>query len=74
MYKELKDKKMLPRSDSKPLKFDQNIVVGITDELDPEKYSALRQEFAEIHGIIGNKAPYTVCPHLSRNSNIECNW
>ncbi|KAG0070104.1 hypothetical protein BGZ89_001412 [Linnemannia elongata] len=60
MYKELKDKKMLPRSDSKPLKFDQNIVVGITDELDPEKYSALRQEFAEIHGIIGNKAPYTM--------------
>ncbi|KAG0311566.1 hypothetical protein BGZ97_011801 [Linnemannia gamsii] len=60
MYKELKDKKMLPRSDSKPLKFDQNIVVGITDELDPEKYSALRQDFAEIHGIIGNKAPYTM--------------
>ncbi|KAF9155700.1 hypothetical protein BG015_008931 [Linnemannia schmuckeri] len=60
MYKELKDKKMLPRSDSKPLKFDQNIVVGITDELDPEKYSALRQDFAQIHGIIGNKAPYTM--------------
>ncbi|KAF9548205.1 hypothetical protein EC957_006972 [Mortierella hygrophila] len=60
MYKELKDKRMLPRSDSKPLKFDQNIVVGITDELDPEKYSALRQDFAEIHAIIGNKAPYTM--------------
>ncbi|KAG0267946.1 hypothetical protein BGZ95_002696, partial [Linnemannia exigua] len=60
MYKELKDKKMLPRSDSKPLKFDQNIVVGITDELDPEKYPALSQEFVELHGIIGNKAPYTL--------------
>ncbi|KAG0381007.1 hypothetical protein BGX24_001195 [Mortierella sp. AD032] len=60
MYKELKDKKMLPRSDSKPLKFDQNIVVGITDELDPEKYPALTQEFVELHGIIGNKAPYTL--------------
>ncbi|KAF9917068.1 hypothetical protein FBU30_001027 [Linnemannia zychae] len=60
MYKELKDKKMLPRSDSKPLKFDQNVVVGITDELDPEKYPVLKQNFAELHGIIGNKAPYTM--------------
>ncbi|KAF9101513.1 hypothetical protein BGX29_005525 [Mortierella sp. GBA35] len=60
MHKDLKDKKMLPRSDSKPLKFDQNCVVGITDALDPEKYPALAQESVELHGIIGNKAPYTI--------------
>ncbi|KAF9122974.1 hypothetical protein BGW39_009371 [Mortierella sp. 14UC] len=60
MYKDLKDKRMLPRSDSKPLKFDQNVVVGITNELDPEKYPALTQEYVELHGIIGNKAPYTL--------------
>ncbi|KAF9912938.1 hypothetical protein EC991_007552 [Linnemannia zychae] len=60
MYKDLKDKKMLPRSDSKPLKFDQNVVVGITDELDPEKYPVLTREYVELHGIIGNKAPYTM--------------
>ncbi|KAF9188435.1 hypothetical protein BGZ51_000600 [Haplosporangium sp. Z 767] len=60
MHKTLKDKGMLPRSDSQQLKFDQHCVVGITDEMDPEKYLTLKDKVCELHGIMGNKRPYTL--------------
>ncbi|KAF8978992.1 hypothetical protein BGZ46_005929, partial [Entomortierella lignicola] len=60
MHKTLKEKGMLPKSDSEKLKFDQNCVVGITDELSPERFPILKEEFSEIYGIIGKKKPYTL--------------
>ncbi|KAF9400945.1 hypothetical protein BGX21_003111 [Mortierella sp. AD011] len=60
MHKSLKEKGMLPRSDSEKLKFDQHCVVGITDELSPEKFPVLKEEFSQIYGIIGKKRPYTL--------------
>ncbi|KAG0005670.1 hypothetical protein BGZ79_002941 [Entomortierella chlamydospora] len=60
MHKSLKEKGMLPRSDSEKLKFDQHCVVGITNELSPEKFPVLKEEFSQIYGIIGKKRPYTL--------------
>ncbi|KAG0259304.1 hypothetical protein BG011_002725 [Mortierella polycephala] len=60
MHKSLKDKGLLPRSDSQQLKFDQHCVVGITDEMDPEKYLTLKDKVCELYGIVGNKRPYTL--------------
>ncbi|KAF9347706.1 hypothetical protein BGX26_000834 [Mortierella sp. AD094] len=60
MHKSLKEKGMLPKSDSEKLKFDQHCVVGITDELNPERFPVLKESFSEIYGIIGKKRPYTL--------------
>ncbi|KAG0197696.1 hypothetical protein BGX28_008796 [Mortierella sp. GBA30] len=60
LHKTLKEKGMLPKSDSQQLKFDQHCVVGITDELSSEKYPMLLDQTCEIYGIMGNKRPYTV--------------
>ncbi|KAI8357424.1 hypothetical protein B0O80DRAFT_444877 [Mortierella sp. GBAus27b] len=62
MHKGLKEKGMLPKSDSEKLKFDQHCVVGITDELSPEKFPILKEDPCELFGIIGKKRPYTVRP------------
>jgi 2-polyprenyl-6-methoxyphenol hydroxylase-like FAD-dependent oxidoreductase len=60
MHKTLKEKGMLPKSDSEKLKFDQHCVVGITDELDPERFPILKEDLCEVYGVIGKKRPYTV--------------
>ncbi|KAG0216579.1 hypothetical protein BGX31_000596 [Mortierella sp. GBA43] len=60
MHKGLKEKGMLPKSDSEKLKFDQHCVVGITDELSPEKFPILKEDPCELFGIIGKKRPYTI--------------
>ncbi|KAG0006411.1 hypothetical protein BGZ65_008396 [Modicella reniformis] len=60
MHKTLKEKGMLPKSDSEKLKFDQHCVVGITDELDPEKFPILKEDLCELYGVIGKKRPYTI--------------
>ncbi|KAF9308088.1 hypothetical protein BG003_011645 [Podila horticola] len=60
MHRDLKSMGMLPRSDSEPLKFDQNCVVGITDPLPTEKFPALKEQVCELYGIMGNKRPYTI--------------
>jgi len=60
MHKSLKEKGMLPKSDSEKLKFDQHCVVGITDELSPERFPILKEDPCEVYGIIGKKRPYTV--------------
>lgn len=60
MHKSLKEKGMLPKSDSEKLKFDQHCVVGITNELNPERFPILKEDPCEVYGIIGKKRPYTV--------------
>lgn len=70
MHRDLKSMGMLPRSDSEPLKFDQNCVVGITDPLPTEKFPALKEQVCELYGIMGNKRPYTVS--LTNTQKIEC--
>ncbi|KAG0048640.1 hypothetical protein BGZ83_006431 [Gryganskiella cystojenkinii] len=58
LHKKMNENGVLPKSDSKPLKFDQNCVVGITNELDPAKYPALQSETSTLYGIMGKKKPY----------------
>ncbi|KAG0025155.1 hypothetical protein BGZ82_010195, partial [Podila clonocystis] len=60
MHRDLKSMGMLPRSDSEPLKFDQNCVVGITNSLPADKFPALKEQVCELYGIMGNKRPYTI--------------
>ncbi|KAF9978204.1 hypothetical protein BGZ73_003385 [Actinomortierella ambigua] len=60
IFKELKDKAALPRSDSEPMRFDQHCVVGVTEPLDPEEFPVLKQQFCEIHAILGKKSPYSI--------------
>ncbi|KAG0268714.1 hypothetical protein DFQ27_005954 [Actinomortierella ambigua] len=60
IFKELKDKSVLPRSDSEPMRFDQHCVVGVTEPLDPEEFPVLKQQFCEIHAILGKKSPYSI--------------
>ncbi|KAI1314657.1 hypothetical protein EDD11_001910 [Mortierella claussenii] len=60
MHKSLKEKGLLPKSDSEQLKFDQHCVVGITNELDPERYPILKEDYCELFGVIGKKRPYTI--------------
>ena len=62
LHKKMKDNGLLPKSDSKPLKFDQNCVVGITNELSPEKYPALKGDTCTLYGIMGKEKPYIVSP------------
>ncbi|KAF9422892.1 hypothetical protein BGZ76_003716, partial [Entomortierella beljakovae] len=59
MHKSLKEIGLMHKSDSEKLKFDQQCVVGITDELSPEKFPILKEKHSEIYGIVGNKKPYT---------------
>ncbi|KAG0228360.1 hypothetical protein BGW42_002258 [Actinomortierella wolfii] len=60
IFKELKEKSSLPRSDSEPMRFDQHCVVGVTEPLDPHEFPALKQQFCEIHAILGKKSPYSI--------------
>ncbi|KAG0313217.1 hypothetical protein BGZ99_009020 [Dissophora globulifera] len=60
MHKRLKETGLLPRADSERLKFDQYCVVGITDELSPDKYPVLQKDICELYGVIGKKQPYTM--------------
>lgn len=74
MHKSLKEKGILPKSDSEKLKFDQHCVVGITDELSPEKFPILKEDPCELFGVIGKKRPYTVrlsTLQLSINSTAQ---
>ncbi|KAI7825300.1 hypothetical protein BC939DRAFT_448464 [Gamsiella multidivaricata] len=70
MHKTLKEQGLLPKSDSEKLKFDQNCVVGITNELDPEKFPILKEELCELYGVIGKKNPYTVSLRTSLHYRI----
>lgn len=60
MYKELSKAGVLPRSDSQPLGYGYDCVVGVTDPLDPLKYPVLKEEFCDFEILLGDKIPYTV--------------
>ncbi|KAG0360677.1 hypothetical protein BG005_010142 [Podila minutissima] len=59
MYKELSKAGVLPRSDSQPLGYGYDCVVGVTDPLDPLKYPVLKEEFCDFEILLGDKIPYT---------------
>ncbi|ORZ15462.1 hypothetical protein BCR41DRAFT_422254 [Lobosporangium transversale] len=53
MYKKLKERGILPESDTKPLHFDKQCVVGMTSPLDPAKYPVLLDDSCEVKVLLG---------------------
>lgn len=60
LYRTLKEKSLLPKSDMESLKFSQNAMIGLTDPMDLTKYPDAGKEFGECHIVVGKESPYTV--------------
>lgn len=60
LYRALREKNQLPKSDMEPLKFTLNAVIGISDPLDPEQYPMVESEFGDVEIIVGKENPYTL--------------
>ncbi|KAG0332701.1 hypothetical protein BG000_009811 [Podila horticola] len=53
LYRTLREKNILPKSDAEPLKCTQNSIIGMTNPLDPERYPAAGARFSEVNIIVG---------------------
>lgn len=60
LYRSLKEKAYLPKSDMEALKFTQNAIIGLTNPLNPTQYPGVSDEFGECNIVIGKDSPYTV--------------
>lgn len=62
LYRTLREKHMLPKSDAEPLKCIQNSIIGMTNPLDVERYPAAGARFSEVNIIVGKEdgSHYTV--------------
>jgi 2-polyprenyl-6-methoxyphenol hydroxylase-like FAD-dependent oxidoreductase len=60
LYRSLKEKAFLPKSDMEELKFTQNAIIGLTNPLNPSQYQGVSEEFGECDIVIGKDSPYTV--------------
>ncbi|KAF9971627.1 hypothetical protein BGZ65_010302, partial [Modicella reniformis] len=60
LYKTLREKNQLPKSDMEPLKFTLNALVGLSEPLDLEQYPIVGAEFSEVNIIVGKDSPYTL--------------
>ncbi|KAF9293584.1 hypothetical protein BGZ74_011640 [Mortierella antarctica] len=54
LYKDLKAKKMLPKSDDVPLPFNCVCLVGQTEVLDPEEFPGMKLERSHFQSILGS--------------------
>lgn len=61
LYKILKKKKELPKSDDLPLPFSTVCLVGQTNPLDPEQFPDLKKETSQFNSIYGKNSIYSVC-------------
>ncbi|KAF9926265.1 hypothetical protein FBU30_004125 [Linnemannia zychae] len=59
MYKELSAKGLLPKVDAKPLGYDYDCLVGVTNPLDPKKYPILEEEYCEFQIVLGKNIPFS---------------
>ncbi|KAF9582406.1 hypothetical protein BGW38_000251, partial [Lunasporangiospora selenospora] len=53
LYEKLRARGNLPESDTKPLHFDKQCVVGMTAPLDPIKYPVLQDDSCEVKVLLG---------------------
>ncbi|ORZ27913.1 hypothetical protein BCR41DRAFT_346232 [Lobosporangium transversale] len=58
MYKSLKQKGKLSKSDDKPLGYNQHCLVGVTEPVDPERYPILKRDFADFEIVIPKHDPF----------------
>ena len=68
MYKELEGAGTLPTTDTQPLSYDYDCVVGITKSLDLESYAVFLENFCEFEVVLGKEIPFTV----STDSSALC--
>lgn len=54
LYKDLKEKKKLPRSDNLPLPFSCVTLVGQTEVLDPEEFPDLNETHCRFHSVLAS--------------------
>ncbi|KAG9071840.1 hypothetical protein KI688_006056 [Linnemannia hyalina] len=72
LYRSLKGKAYLPKSDMEALKFTQNAIIGLTNPLNPTQYPGVSDEFGECNIVIGKESPYTLW--ISPTSGDKVNW
>ncbi|KAG0061649.1 hypothetical protein BGZ90_003461 [Linnemannia elongata] len=72
LYRNLKEKACLPKSDMEALKFTQNAIIGLTNPLNPTQYPGVSDEFGECNIVIGKDSPYTLW--ISPTSGDKVNW
>ncbi|KAF9970022.1 hypothetical protein BGZ65_011446, partial [Modicella reniformis] len=73
LYKTLKEKGLLPKSDMDDLKVTQNAIIGLTRPVDLKRYPDAASEVAEVHIISGkDTCPYTLW--ISPTAGNRINW
>ncbi|KAF9434025.1 hypothetical protein BGZ76_008670 [Entomortierella beljakovae] len=72
LYKTLKEKNLLPKSDMESLKFTQNAIIGMTDPMNLSQYPEAGTSFGEVHIVVGKDSPYTMW--ISPTSEDRINW
>lgn len=72
LYKTLREKNLLPKSDMETLKFTLNAIVGLTNPLDLDRYPAVGGRFSEVNIVVGKDSPYTLW--LSPTSGNRVAW
>ncbi|KAF9405305.1 hypothetical protein BGZ76_006606, partial [Entomortierella beljakovae] len=60
MYKQMEKQEILPKSDLEGFSIGYNVIVGVTQPCDPEKYPSLKEEFSRLNQIVydGNSNCY----------------
>ncbi|CAO3568106.1 unnamed protein product [Mortierella alpina] len=72
LYKTLRERNLLPKSDMESLKFTLNAIVGLTNPLDLDRYPAVGGRFSEVNIVVGKDSPYTLW--LSPTSGNRVAW
>ncbi|KAG0097694.1 hypothetical protein BGZ93_002175 [Podila epicladia] len=70
LYRDLKAKGKLPKSDAKPLPFRSICLVGQTRVLDPEEFPQLKLPQAEFNSVLGNQKNYTRVTITTKRNTI----
>ncbi|KAF9193177.1 hypothetical protein BGZ50_007717 [Haplosporangium sp. Z 11] len=59
LYRDLRTKNLLPKSDMVPLAFDHHCLVGVTDPIDPIYFPDLTKDTCDMMVVIGKDKPYS---------------
>ncbi|KAF9300752.1 hypothetical protein BGZ74_007535 [Mortierella antarctica] len=70
LYRDLKAKGKLPKSDATPLPFRSICLVGQTEVLDPEEFPQLKLPQAEFNSVLGNQKNYTRVTITTKRNTI----
>jgi len=61
LFRKLREKNLLPKSDTEALKFTQNCIIGVTKTIeDLDRFPVAGSEFAEVNIVVGKDQPYTL--------------